>query len=115
MSCENHVPLKGYEKLSEGEMLARAKGFYEDCKLRRTVREFSEEGVPVEVIEQCLLAAGTAPNGANLQPWHFVVVSDAGVKKRIREEAEVEEREFYGRRATEEWLDALSGFGDRCE
>ncbi len=111
MSCEKHVPLVGYEKFDGGEMLERAKAFYDESRRRRTVRDFSEEAVGREVIEQCLLAAGTAPNGANLQPWHFVVVSDPEVKRRIRKEAEVEERAFYERRASEEWLDALSGLG----
>jgi iodotyrosine deiodinase len=78
---------------------------------RRTVREFSDRPVERAVIENCLLAAATAPNGANLQPWHFVVVSDPAIKRRIREAAEVEERDFYSRRAPQEWLDALAVLG----
>jgi iodotyrosine deiodinase len=78
---------------------------------RRTVREFSERAVPREVIEECVRAAGTAPNGANLQPWHFVVVSDAAAKHKIRVAAEKEERDFYHHKAPQEWLDALAPLG----
>jgi nitroreductase len=78
---------------------------------RRTVRHFPERPVPREIIEECLLTAGSAPNGANLQPWHFVVVSDPYVKREIRVAAEQEEDEFYHRRAPREWLDALSIIG----
>jgi nitroreductase len=78
---------------------------------RRTIRQFSDRPVPRQVIEECLLAAGTAPNGANLQPWHFVVVSDPEIKHQIRIAAEKEEYEFYHRRASQEWLDALAPFG----
>jgi nitroreductase len=80
-------------------------------RLRRSVRAFSERTVPREVVEDCIRAAGTAPNGANHQPWNFVAISDAGVKRRIREAAEDEERAFYGGRAPEEWLDALAPLG----
>ncbi|MFC1574930.1 nitroreductase family protein, partial [Gemmatimonadota bacterium] len=85
--------------------------FYEDIRRRRTVREFSDRPVSRQVIEDCLLAAGTAPNGANMQPWHFVVVSDADVKREIRRGAEQEEHEFYAGRAPQEWLDALAPLG----
>jgi nitroreductase len=78
---------------------------------RRTVRHFSDRPVAREVIDQCLLTAGGAPSGANLQPWHFVVVGDPAVKRRIREAAEEEEREFYAHRAPQEWLDALAPLG----
>ena len=78
---------------------------------RRTIRTFSNRPVPREIIEECIRAAGTAPNGANMQPWHFVVVSDPVVKKQIREGAEKEEREFYERRASDEWLEALAPLG----
>lgn len=93
------------------KMVSRAEVFYEEVKRRRSVRDFSDHPVPREVIERCLLAAGTAPNGANLQPWHFVVVSDRDVKRRIRERAEAEERAFYGGRAPEDWLAALAPLG----
>ena len=95
----------------EEEMRARAADFYREIKRRRTVRDFSDEPVPVEIIEQALLAAGTAPNGANQQPWHFVVVQDATVKSKVRAAAEAEEREFYSSRAPQEWLDALAPLG----
>jgi iodotyrosine deiodinase len=78
---------------------------------RRTVRHFSDRPVAREVIDQCLLTAGGAPSGANLQPWHFVVVGDPAVRRRIREAAEEEEREFYAHRAPQEWLDALAALG----
>lgn len=105
------VPLVGYEFYPEEEMKARAEAFYETMKRRRTVREFSQRPLPREVIEQCLLTAGTAPNGANLQPWHFVVVSDPAIKREIRIAAEAEEQEFYNGRAPDEWLSALAPLG----
>ncbi|HKL17724.1 MAG TPA: nitroreductase family protein, partial [Halalkalibaculum sp.] len=87
------------------------RSFYELLKRRRTVREFSERPVPREIIEDCIMAAGTAPNGANMQPWHFVVIEDENVKKKIRAAAEEEEKEFYEKRASEEWLKALAPLG----
>lgn len=110
MSGYIEIPLR-FQQYPEAEMKDRAKSFYEELRRRRTVREFSDRPVPREVIEQCLLAAGTAPNGANRQPWHFVVVGDPAVKARIREAAEVEERDFYENRAPQEWLDALEHLG----
>jgi len=89
------IPLPDYQEHSPEEMNHRAAEFYDDLRRRRTVREFSDQPVPVEVIKDCLRAAGTAPNGANMQPWHFVVVSDAAIKQKIRVEAEKEEYEFY--------------------
>lgn len=105
------VSHKDYREYPVEEMRERARSFYEDLGRRRTVRDFSDRPVPREIIEHCLLAAGTAPNGANMQPWHFVAVSDPEVKSRIREAAEEEEREFYENRATEEWLKALEPLG----
>jgi nitroreductase len=105
------IPLSTYSRYPEPEMLARAQAFYEELRRRKTIREFSDAPVAREVIEQCLLAAGTAPSGANHQPWHFAVVSDPAVKQRIRVEAEIEEREFYERRAPQEWKDALAPLG----
>jgi iodotyrosine deiodinase len=93
------------------EMLLRAQEFAARMAQRRTVRDFAARAVPRELIEQCLIAAGTAPSGANQQPWHFVAVADPAVKKRIRAAAEAEEREFYGRRAPAEWLQALAPIG----
>ncbi len=93
------------------EIRQRAAAFRDQMQRRRTVRHFSEATVDRPVIEECLLVAGSAPSGANLQPWHFVVVSDAALKARIREGAEKEEREFYHGRAPQEWLDALAPLG----
>jgi nitroreductase len=92
-------------------MKERATSFRMEMQRRRTVRHFSDRPVPREIIEECLLAAGTAPNGANLQPWHFVVVSDPKLKHEIRMAAEEEERDFYNRRAPQEWLEALAPLG----
>ena len=105
------IPLSTYHAYPEQEMLERAREFYQDMKRRKTIREFSDRAVPRAVIETCLLTAGTAPSGANHQPWHFAVVSDAALKHKIRIEAEIEEREFYERRAPQEWKDALAPLG----
>ncbi len=105
------IPLKQYCEYPVEEMKKRAGEFYEEIRRRRTVREFSDRPAPREIIEKCLLAAGTAPNGANRQPWHFVVIGSAEIKKQIREAAEAEEREFYQGRAPQEWLDALAALG----
>jgi nitroreductase len=105
------IPLEGYELLERDEMLRRATGLCAELKKRRTVRQFSDRPVDRAVIEQCIGAAGTAPSGANRQPWHFVVVGDPELKRRIREAAEVEEREFYANRAPKEWLEALAPLG----
>ena len=96
--------------LDDAERLARAEAFATELDGRRTVREFSTEPVPREVIEACVRAASTAPSGAHRQPWHFVAVSDPEVKRRIREAAEAEEQENYARRMSEEWLRALEPF-----
>lgn len=104
-------PLTEYREYPPEEMLERARAFAEDLSRRRTVRDFSDRPVPRPVIEACLRAAATAPNGANKQPWHFVVVSDPETKSRIREAAEEEERAFYGGRAPDEWLEALAHLG----
>ncbi len=111
MTEPRFVPLTSYRAYSEDEMRRRARAFCEEMRRRRTVREFSDRPAPREVIEDCLCAAGTAPSGANLQPWHFVVVSDPAVKRAIREAAEAEERAFYRERAPQAWLDALAPLG----
>jgi nitroreductase len=105
------VPLPDHVALPEEEMQARADAFLEDIRRRHTVRDFSDRPVPRTLIETCIRAAGTAPNGANHQPWHFCVIGDPGVKRRIREAAEAEEREFYAGKAGEEWLKALGPLG----
>jgi iodotyrosine deiodinase len=106
-----HGAYTTYREYPPEEMLQRAQGFLEEVQRRRTVRQFSSRPVPRKVIETCLLAAGTAPNGANLQPWHFAVVSNPELKRQIREGAEKEEHEFYTHRAPQEWLEALAPFG----
>ncbi|MGH9865803.1 MAG: nitroreductase family protein, partial [Candidatus Acidiferrales bacterium] len=105
------LPLSTYHEFSVDEMKQRSKFFRDDMLRRRTVRQFSSRPVPREVIDNCLTIAGSAPSGANMQPWHFVVISDAQVKRKIREAAEAEERIFYRERAPKEWLDALAPLG----
>jgi len=111
MSKYPFVSLPGYEEYSIEEMRKRLGDFYTDMNRRRTVREFSDRPVPRDIIENALRAAGTAPSGANLQPWHFVVVSGTDTKERIRAAAEIEEKEFYEHRASAEWLAALEPLG----
>ena len=105
------MPLSDYIELAPDEMVRRASDFLADMRRRHTVRDFSARPVPRGLIETCLTAAGLAPSGANHQPWHFAVVGNAAMKKRIREAAEVEEREFYAGRAGAEWLAALEPLG----
>lgn len=100
-----------YREYPVEEMRQRLDDFFTEVNRRRTVREFSDRPVPRDIIETALMAANTAPSGANLQPWHFVAVSGAATKKKIREAAEIEEREFYDHRATPEWLAALEPIG----
>ena len=104
-------PLPSYREYSSERMRERAAEFYQDIARRRTVRDFDMRPVPREVIESCLMAAGTAPSGANQQPWFFSIITDPARKRRIREAAEKEEREFYGGKAPQEWLDALAPLG----
>jgi len=111
MSKYKTIPLTSYVEYPIDEMISRSLKFYSEAKRRRTVRAYSDKNVPIEVINNCLLAAGTAPSGANQQPWHFVVVSDPKIKKIIREAAEKEEKEFYNGKAPQEWLDALEHLG----
>lgn len=111
MSTGAFEPLKGYEKPSDEEMIARAEEFGKAMATRRTVRDFSDQPVPREVIDSAIRTAGLAPNGANMQPWHFVVVTDPQVKAKIRAAAEEEERAFYSGKASEEWLEALAPLG----
>ncbi len=111
MSQHPTVPFEGHEDLSEEEMRGRVAEFYAEVRQRRSIRDFDTREVPRDLIETALLAANTAPSGANLQPWHFVVVSGAETKRRIRVAAEAEEREFYAHRASPEWLAALEPLG----
>lgn len=110
MPNTRQVPLD-YCEYAPSEMAERAADYAREVARRRSVRDFSARPAPRAVIEDCLRAAGSAPSGANLQPWHFVVVSDPAVKRRVREAAEAEERAFYARRAPEEWLSALAPLG----
>ena len=111
MSEHPTVPLDSYREFSVEEMRDRVNEFYADVDRRRTVREFSDRPVPRDIIETALQAAGTAPSGANLQPWHFVVITGPETKQKIRVAAEAEEREFYEHRASPEWLEALEPLG----
>ena len=104
-------PLPSYREYSPERMRERAAEVYQDIARRRTVRDFDMRPVPREVIESCLMAAGTAPSGANQQPWFFSIITAPARKQRIREAAEKEEREFYGGKAPQEWLDALAPLG----
>ncbi|MDP9197944.1 MAG: nitroreductase family protein [Pseudomonadota bacterium] len=105
------IPLSGHREYPPDEMSARARAFADDMGRRRTVRDFSDRPVSRALIEDCLRAAGSAPSGANQQPWHFVAVSDPAIKQRIRVAAEAEEREFYEHRAPPEWLEVLRPLG----
>lgn len=100
-----------FQHLAESEMLSRAETFEKLMQNRRTVRDFSDESIPSKIIEQCLKTAISAPSGANRQPWHFAVVSDPALKKKIRDGAEKEELEFYSKRVPQDWLDVLAPLG----
>lgn len=112
MTAPGFVPLPGRDApASDSESVARARACYERLRTRRTVRAFSDRPIAPGVLEDCLRAAGTAPSGANFQPWRFVVVQDSARKRRIREAAEEEERAFYERRAPPAWLEVLAPLG----
>ncbi len=111
MTKARFIPLPDYRRLPDDEMQTRAADFARMIATRRTVRDFSPEDVPPGVIDSCLEAALAAPSGANMQPWHFVVVRDADAKRTIRVAAEEEERHFYEHRASPEWLAALAPLG----
>ena len=100
-----------YYEYSPEEMKKRSAEFYAEMKRRRTVRQFSDRPVPREIIKDCLHTAATAPSGANMQPWSFVVVTDPAVKRQIRKEAEKTEWEFYRKSATQKWVDDLKLLG----
>jgi len=111
MSAEKRVPLENYVEYPAEEMLRRVTEFATDLKRRRTIRDFDDRPVDRGIIEQAILAAGTAPSGANHQPWHFAVIEDAAKRKALREAAEAEERAFYEGKAGDEWLSALEPLG----
>jgi len=100
-----------FEEYSESKMRSRSESFLNEIVTRRTIREFSDRIVPIDIINNCIKIAASAPSGANKQPWQFVIVRDSGIKTKIREAAEKEEKEFYGHRATKEWLEDLNQFG----
>ncbi len=100
-----------YYEYSSPEMKKRSAEFYAEMKRRRTVRQFSDRPVPREIIEDCLRTAATAPSGANMQPWSFIIVTDPAVKRLIRKEAEKTEREFYHKSATRKWVEDLKLLG----
>ncbi len=111
MKPHDTLPYTDLPDYNDDERIARAHAFYEALKTRRTCRYFAPDPVPREVIEQAILAAGTAPNGANHQPWHFAVITSAEKKAALRAAAEEEERAFYEQKASDEWLDALAPLG----
>ena len=117
MNKKNIPPVKtqtipfDFQEYPIEEIQSRALRYYENMSRRRTIRDFSKRAVPIDVIENCIRAADTAPNGANQHPWHFVVVTDQEKKRKIRVAAEKEEKEFYSTRAPKEWLDVLAPLG----
>lgn len=111
MKAHDTLPYTALPSYSDDERIQRAIAFYEALKTRRTCRYFSADPVPRAVIENAILAAGTAPNGANHQPWHFAVIESADKKKALRAAAEEEERAFYDSKGSEEWLEALEPLG----
>lgn len=111
MTAPQFVPLSSYCEYAPEEMRQRVETFRAEMQRRRTVRQFSARPVAESIIAEALLAAGTAPSGANLQPWHFVVIRDPAIKTEIRVAAEQEEHEFYHHRAPQEWLAALAPLG----
>ena len=111
MKQHDSVALTDFHEYPPDEMAARARAFYDDIRRRHTIRAFADKPVPRAIVEDCIRAAGTAPSGANHQPWHFAVIGSADVKARVRAAAEAEERAFYDGRAGQEWLDALDPLG----
>ena len=100
-----------FQKITFEEMDYNANQFFQKVSSRRSVRDFSRDDFPIDIIKNCIKSASTAPSGANKQPWHFVIVKDPIIKRKIRKAAEIEEKEFYGGRAPKEWLDDLNQFG----
>ncbi len=109
------VKLPYRHEMSDAQMLAASQQFASFMKKRHSVRDFCDRAVAAEIIENCILAAGSAPSGANHQPWHFVAIQDADIKHQIREAAEVEEQNFYDKAASDEWIKALEPIGTNAE
>lgn len=105
------IPLAGFTHREPEELVRRAQAFADELSRRRTVRDYSDRPVPRAVIEQAVRAAGSAPSGANQQPWHFVAIANPAIKQQIRQAAEAEEQAFYEHRAPDDWLDALAPLG----
>lgn len=115
MKKDTARPLSDFKSYSDAVMQQKSEDFFEHIKRRHSVRKFSDRPVSRIVIENALKAAGRAPNGANHQPWHFVAISSATVKKQIRDQAEQHEQRFYSGSAGSEWLDALKPLGTNAE
>ncbi len=111
MELHDTIPYDALPRYSDDERIRRSSNYYQQLKTRRTCRDFAETPIPRAVIEAALLVAGTAPSGANHQPWHFAVVSSPDKKSALRKAAEAEEREFYAGKASQEWIDALVPLG----
>ena len=109
------IPLANQPQLTAAEGLARSNQYLEHMSSRRTIRQFSDQPVPKEIIATAVRAAGTAPSGANHQPWHFVAIADPAMKQKIREEAEIEERRFYAGGGGDEWIKALEPLGTNAD
>ncbi|TMV14897.1 nitroreductase family protein [Arenibacterium halophilum] len=109
------IPLPDRFEHTDDQMRARAQAFHDHMRRRHTVRDFSARPVPREVIETCIRTAGTAPSGANHQPWHFAAIASPALKQQIRDEAEEEERRFYAGGAGDEWIKALEPIGTTAD
>lgn len=111
MKTHDSLPLTDFIEYPPDEMAVRAREFYKDIKRRHSIRFFSDRSVPKPIIEDCIRAAGTAPSGANHQPWHFALIANPETKRKVRIAAEQEEKAFYEGRGAKEWLDALAPLG----
>lgn len=109
--AEKRVPFEGFEAISEPQSIARATEFTDHLLTRRTIRDFADTPVDNAIVNQAIRAAGSAPSGANHQPWHFAVIEDPAKRKALRDAAEAEERAFYEGKAGDEWLEALEPLG----
>lgn len=111
MNTYDNSPLTDFIEYPVAEMIARSAAFYQEMQRRHSIRQFSNRAVPKSIIENCIKAAGTAPSGANHQPWHFVAMQDAAIKRQVKDAAEMHEQAFYAGRGGDEWLDALKPLG----
>ncbi|HHK73797.1 MAG TPA: nitroreductase family protein, partial [Rhizobiales bacterium] len=111
MKPAEYVPLEGYERYHEDDMRSRIRAMADKLASRRSIRDFASTPVPRDIIETAIRTAGSAPSGANHQPWYFVAISNPDIKRKIRLAAEAEERAFYAAKAGAEWLEALVPLG----